>query len=220
MDPARSGLVPPLWSLETPSYEDYVEWALDAGMFLIRRGDTFIENTGQTFRSFLADGYQGYRATRTDWESHVNSLFPEARLKRTLEARSVDSLPRRMACAVPALLAGVLYDDRARDQARELVAPFDYDTVQAARPSLVELGLAGRIGQTPAQDLAERLLEIADGGLERRARLSREGKDERVHLDALRHLVASGRTPADDLIDGVDLESDDVTRDLIRQTAV
>src|SRR5690606_22021511 len=67
MDPSRSGLVQRLWAAARPRYRDYVEWALDAGMFFIKRRDRLVLNTGQTFRDFLANGFQGERATRGDW---------------------------------------------------------------------------------------------------------------------------------------------------------
>ena len=51
------------------------------------------------------------------------------------------------------------------------------------------------------QKLAERLIEIAEGGLERRKNVrASDGKDERVHLARLRDLVARGKTPADELL--------------------
>ncbi len=53
MDPARSGLVERIWRAARPRYTDYVEWALDAGMFLFKRDGAVVANTGQTFRSLL-----------------------------------------------------------------------------------------------------------------------------------------------------------------------
>jgi len=63
----------------------------------------------------IAVGYE--RATFGDWKMHLNTLFPEARLKSTLEVRSSDSLPSRLGCAVPALFTGILYDDQALSEA-------------------------------------------------------------------------------------------------------
>ena len=55
----------------------------------------------------------------------------------------------------------------------------------------------------PVQALAEKVITIAEGGLERRGVKRADGKDERVHLTTLKGLVARGRTPADDLLDAV-----------------
>lgn len=208
MDPERSGLIPSLWSQRRASYRDYVEWALDAGMFLFKRGDEYVANTGQSFRSFLQSGFRGHRPTRADWKLHLNTLFPEVRLKSTLEVRSADSLPMNLACAVPALFTGILYDARALGDATEFAASLDLETVESARPALVRDGLAASIGGRSARELSLRVLEIAASGLERRARLNADGRDERVFLEPLAELVDRGRSPADLLTDGLDRSSD------------
>jgi glutamate--cysteine ligase len=56
--------------------------------------------------------------------------------------------------------------------------------------------------------VAERLLEIAEGGLERRRCKNANGKDERIHLAKLRKLVEQGKTPADVLLEGMEKEAD------------
>src|SRR3954465_6125314 len=76
MDPSRSGLIPSLWSPGKKTYRDYVEWALDAGMFLFKRDNKVIANTGQTFRAFIKDGFEGHKATLNDWKLHLQTLFP------------------------------------------------------------------------------------------------------------------------------------------------
>jgi glutamate--cysteine ligase len=219
MDPSRSGLIRAMWK-PRPRYSDYVEWALDAGMFLFRRGDAFIYNAGQTFRSFLENGYEGHRATFSDWVLHVNSLFPEARLKRTLEMRACDCLPMDLMGSVPALLTGILYDATSLDLATELAARFEYDAVEEARPRLVAEGLAGRIGGESIVPVATRILEIADAGLSRRAHLGPGGVDERVHLAPLARLVAAGQCPADRLIAGARIGTRLDPGELVRRSLI
>jgi glutamate--cysteine ligase len=202
MDPARSGLIPPLWKKERPSYRDYVEWALDAGMFLFKRGERVYKNTGQTFRAFLAEGFEGERATLEDWRLHLNTLFPEARLKNTLEVRACDAQSRELSLAVPALFTGLLYDERALAEAESMARSFDLEVLEAARPALVRDALAARIGSERVAPLAERLVDIALGGLERRARRDEHGRDERRYLEPLAALTAQAKCPADALVAG------------------
>jgi glutamate--cysteine ligase len=57
------------------------------------------------------------------------------------------------------------------------------------------------------QQLAERILEIANGGLSRRNLLNAQGQDERVHLELLTSLVQSGKTPADAITEGLTADS-------------
>lgn len=202
VDPARQGLIRNVFE-RGRRFSDYVEWAVDVPMFLFKRDGAVIENTGQTFRDFLEHGFQGHRPTRADWEMHLNTLFPEVRLKRTIEVRGADSLPANLVCALPALMTGVLYDARAFDEAEALCESFTYDELEAIRPEIAEKALRATFRGQPLAALAERLIAIAAGGLERRAQLSKSGKDERVHLDRISALVAKGRCPADALVDGL-----------------
>jgi glutamate--cysteine ligase len=196
MDPARSGLIQPLWNKERPSYDDYVEWSLDAGMFLFWRDGKSFKNTGQTFRSFLKDGYEGERATREDFKLHLNTLFPEVRLKNTLEVRSVDSLPPELALASLAVWTGILYDDSALDAALGLIERFTFDAVEASRPGLIARGLHAELCGKPAFEWAEHLLRMAERGLINRAR-QKDGQDESVFLAPAAEILQSRVLPAE-----------------------
>jgi glutamate--cysteine ligase len=218
MDPARSGLIPPFWRSGRLGYRHYVEWALDAGMFLFKRGEHVHYNTGQTFRDFLANGFEGQRATVGDFRLHLNTLFPEARLKNTIEVRACDAQRGPLAHAVPALFTGILYDARALAEAEELAMTFELDSLEAARPSLVTDALHASIAGRPARELAEKLLDISLGGLARRARLDAQGKDECRHLTALAALVEAGRCPADVTADGVPVGAELGVAELVERT--
>jgi glutamate--cysteine ligase len=220
MDPARSGLIPRLWRDPPQGYADYAEWALDAGMFLFKRDERVVANTGQPFRDFLENGFQGHRATIADWRLHLNTLFPEARLKNTVEVRGCDAQRLELTPSVPAIFTGFLYDDGALAQAEELALGFDYDTLEAARPALVRDALSANIGATPARALAERLLEIALGGLDRRARLDGAGRSERAYLEPLVALVSRGECPADETAAGVAVVAELDVREIVARTGL
>lgn len=208
-DGARCGLIPRLAGKENPTYEDYVAWALDVPMYLFKRDGVVVANTGQTFRAFMDDGFDGHTATMNDWVGHLNTLFPEARLQRTIELRATDALPRRLAPAVPALWAGLLYDEQALEGAAALAATLDTTALERARPDIARLGLGATVGDRPVREVADAMLELADAGLSRRGARDDEGDDERKHLAPIIALAEAGRCPADDLLDGID-----TTRDL------
>ncbi|RYZ01699.1 MAG: glutamate--cysteine ligase [Myxococcales bacterium] len=199
MDPTRSGLIPRIWQTERPTYKDYVEWALDSGMFLFKRDGKVIANTGQTFRAFMKDGFEGHRATTADFKLHLQTLFPEARLKNTLEVRSVDSLPSHLAMAVPALFTGLLYDTRALDQATELLAPLNLAVMNRDRLALVRQGLTAPLGEKRGVDYAQAVYDLASSGLSRRGRRNAQNEDERRYLKPLERLLGKAESPADDL---------------------
>lgn len=200
VDNDRAGLLPSLW-LEGASYERYVQWALDVPMFLFKREGKPIENTGQSFRSFWKHGFQGHRATAGDWELHLNTLFPEVRLKRTLEIRGADSQGPTTSMALPALWTGIFYDERALAEAEALCADFTYDEIAQLRSQIPLLALRTPFRKGNLLPIAQRLVEIAAGGLERRARLDDQGKDEKIYLRSLYSLLESGRCPADLLLE-------------------
>ncbi|MGD8860515.1 MAG: glutamate-cysteine ligase family protein [Myxococcales bacterium] len=218
MDVDRSGILPFAWERDL-GYRAYVEWALDVPMFMVKRGGRLIENTGQSFRGFMTEGAGGERATRADWEAHVNSLFPEARLKRTLEVRGADAQPNDLVCAVPALWKGLLYDDQALAAAESLIAPLDAETVQRARPDIVTRGLRARLGDREVQRWAEDVVDIARGGLQRQAVLNARGEDETIHLARLTTLLQAGQTPADVALSRV-RGRDDFARAVVEATRV
>ncbi|MFW6050019.1 MAG: glutamate--cysteine ligase [Myxococcota bacterium] len=202
MDPDRSGLLPFAWH-DALSYRRYVEYALDAPMFLIWREGDIVSNTSQTFRRFLADGLRGYHATMGDWLLHLNTLFPEVRLKRTIELRSADAQATDLVCALPALWKGVLYCPQALQKAEALGERWGYDEAMASLDGIARDALRARLAGREVAAWAGDLIEIAEGGLERLSHLDRKGQDERIHLARLRELVAAGRCPADVLLEGV-----------------
>lgn len=206
VDAERTGLIPMLWSKRRPRYVDYIRWAVSAGMFLFKRQGRVMVNAGQPFASFLRHGYEGHKATFADWVLHLGTLFPEVRLKRTIEVRCCDSLPASLVPSVPALLTGLLYDPAALDKAVELAESIRYDDAQAACLQLPDRGLQSRLGGRTLLGLAKQVLEIASSGLEARAQYRYDGLDEQVYLRPLVERIARGRCPADDLIAAVGRE--------------
>lgn len=199
MDPDRSGLLPFAWR-SGAGFRDYIEWALDVPMFVVRRGDDALDATHLRFRDYMANGLSGHQATRGDWETHLNTLFPEARLKRTIELRGADAQPPDLVCAVSALWKGLLYDATSLAAAERLASGLAIDEVQRARAAIAERALGAELLGRPVQAWAESVIDLARAGLVRQAVAGPNAPDESVHLDLLARLVASGRTPADVLL--------------------
>lgn len=206
VDPDRTG-IPDMVFAKDFGFARWVDWALGVPMFLVKRDGKVIRNTGQTFRSFLEDGFEGHRATIADWEQHLNTLFPEVRLKHTIEVRGADSVPTSMSCALPALWKGILYDPVSLAAAERLQGGLDAERRLVLREDVARRALgatipgAAGIRSRSVRDVALELLEISAHGLGRLGCLSREGKDESIHLSELRSLVEAGRCPADLLLE-------------------
>lgn len=196
MDPARTGILPFAWE-EDMSFRRYVEWALDVPMFLIKRDDKVIDNTTQTFREYLQHGAHGERATSADWRTHLNTLFPEVRLKNTIEMRGADAQGRPLTCALPALWKGLLYSESALRRAESLISPLSAELVQRARPEISRRGLQASLLNQPLSHWASEVVQIARAGLEELNVRNARGESEAVYLDPIEQLVREGRCPAD-----------------------
>ncbi len=207
VDPDRSGLLDFAWDESDMGYQRYVEWALDVPMFLVKRDGRVLRNTGQTFRRFLADGFEGERATLEDWTTHINTLFPEVRLKKTLEMRGADSLPTDLVCALPSIWKGLLYEDHAITAAESLASEITLEEAKAARADIASRALRARLGAREVGAWASDVVRIALGGLERLSNLNKSGEDERIHLARLAALVKKGMSPADALLERIDPEA-------------
>ncbi len=214
VDPTRQGLVPGVLA-NGRRFVDYVEWALDAPMFVVKRGKEVHDATSITFRRFMEEGAFGTHATMSDWETHLNTMFPEVRLKRTLEVRGADSQSASLSCALAALWTGIFYDARALDEADALSESFTHDELVALRREVPMHALQATFRGKPLAELAQKVTAIGMAGLERRARLNRNGKDERAHLERLADLVNRGKCPADILLEGLDEGRPDLRQEIL-----
>jgi glutamate--cysteine ligase len=121
-DNDRAGALPQAFD-EGFGYEAYVDWALDVPMYFIKRGSTYHDVTGSSFRDLMAGTHAavpGEKATLSDWTNHLSTLFPDVRLKRYLEMRGADGGPWARICALPALWVGLLYDEAVLAEAEAL----------------------------------------------------------------------------------------------------
>ena len=203
-DPDRTGMLPFVFE-DGFGYERYLDYALDVPMYFVYRHGKYLDVAGQSFRDFL-DGrlaaLPGEKPLVSDFTDHLSTIFPEVRLKSFLEMRGADGGPWSRICALPALWVGLLYDSAALDAAWDEVKHWSLAGRQRLRDSVPKLGLAA---ETPdgesLLELGRRVLAIAEAGLNARAGLNASGDNESGFLDPLREIVASGRTPADRLLE-------------------
>ncbi|HEY6868479.1 MAG TPA: glutamate--cysteine ligase [Novosphingobium sp.] len=203
-DPARTGMLPFVFE-DGFGYERYVDYMLDVPMYFVFRDGRYIDAAGQSFRDFLAGklpALPGELPTESDWTDHLSTAFPEVRLKSFLEMRGADGGPWGRICALPAFWVGLLYDQAALDAAWDLVKGWDMAGREALRAAVPKLGLDAPLpaGGT-LRDIAGEVLAIARAGLRARARLNGAGDDETGFLAPLDEIVATGKVPAQVLLD-------------------
>ncbi|MFS0737311.1 glutamate--cysteine ligase [Sphingomonas sp. 1P06PA] len=203
-DPHRTGMLPFVFE-DGFGYERYADYMLDVPMYFAFRNGGYIDAAGLSFRDFLKGELSvlpGEKPTQADWTDHLSTAFPEVRLKSFLEMRGADGGPWNRICALPAFWVGLLYDQGALDAAWDEVKHWTIADHQRIRDEVPQIGLAARgpRGRT-FQQLGREILEIADAGLKARARFNGAGDSEQGFLDPLREIVASGKTPAERLLD-------------------
>lgn len=202
-DNARSGMLAFAFD-EGMSYEGYVDWALDVPLYFIKRGDTYHDVAGSSFRDLLAGKLPqmpGEKATISDWANHLGTLFPEVRLKRFLEMRGCDAGPPDMLTAMPAFWVGLLYDSTSLDAAWDLVKGWSADERQALRDAVPREGLAAAIGGRPLIEIAAEVVELSRAGLARRALTNGAGQDETRFLAPL-HAILERRQNLAQVLEG------------------
>jgi glutamate--cysteine ligase len=199
-DKNRSGLLMFAFAPDV-SFVHYVEYALDVPMYFIMRNKDYIDMTHMTFRQYLARGHNGQRATLEDWSDHLTTLFPETRIKRYIEVRSVDSQPPELMPAPSALIKGVFYDADCLQAAWDLVKGWTWDERMQIYLDSHRDALAARVRRYALVDLARELVQIGWEGLRRQRVLNVQGEDETIYLSPLKALLDQGKCPADILIE-------------------
>lgn len=202
-DPDRTGMLPFVFE-DGFGFERYVDYALDVPMYFVRRGGTYHDAAGLSFRDFMEGKLPilpGERPAMDDFEDHLSTIFPEVRLKRFLEMRGSDSGPWSRLCAFSAFWTGILYDETALDAAWDLVKDWTAGEREALRQAVRTIGLKAPVpGGHTLQELATEVMAIARTGLRNRAMRSVAGDDETGFLHELDQIVASGITPAESLL--------------------
>jgi glutamate--cysteine ligase len=203
-DNQRAGMLPFAFE-DGMGFERYVDYALDVPMYFIKRGETYHNVAGASFRDFMAGKLVQMPheyPTISDWANHLSTIFPEVRLKRYLEMRGADMGSAAMVLALPALCVGLMYDAASLDQAWQLVRNWNASERQRLRDDVPRLGLKAVIQGRSVQDVARDVVALAEAGLKRRAFLHPHDKtDETVYLAPLHEIIACGKTQAEIWLD-------------------
>jgi glutamate--cysteine ligase len=202
VDNARAGMLPFVFE-DGFGFERYVDYALDVPMYFVYRDGRYIDVAGKCFRDFLEGRIpelKGVTPMMSDWADHLTTLFPEARIKTYLEVRGADGGTWRRICGLPALWAGIFYDETSLDAAWDLVKDWSAEERQALRAAVPSLGFKAPLRNTNARELARRMLDISTQGLKRRARMDEGGMTEEGFLQPSRELVERGQTRAEELL--------------------
>lgn len=179
-------------------FEKYAAYAChDVPVMGIYQGRNFIATDhDERFDEFIKgelDIVPGQKATLQDWANHLNTIWPDVRIRRHLEMRAADCGGPDMIKALPALWAGILYDPSAQEEACALISDWSEQEREYLRAATPVHGLQTRFREGTVGDIAKRLLEIAQKGLVAR------GMDEAHYLDPLHKIADTGINRAQEM---------------------
>lgn len=163
VDGKRQGMLDALYHPDA-SYADYIRWALAAPMFGVHRDGEFRPMPPLPFSEYLDHGFGALDPITEDWFDHLGTLYPEVRLKRTIELRGQDSGNLEHSTAIAALWRGLIDDPTARRKLIDLLpVPRDW---RAFVHAVAKDGLrATDADGASALEVAHTLAKIAHSGL-------------------------------------------------------
>lgn len=189
-DPDRCGF--PAAVREGYTHERWVDYLLDVPMMFYRAAGQWHPAHGRTFRSYMEQGIAGVFPSWGEWQLHQTSVFPEVRVKRTVEVRGCDAVPLPLAVAGIAMWTGLLYCEAAWDQGTQLARELSATGTREERfAEAARHGLRGMWGGRTFAAWSSDLVAVA------RAGLSRCSPHDVSRLAPLEALIAGGESPAD-----------------------
>lgn len=192
------------------SIEEYVDYVLSVKNYFLKINGKHVDTTQYSFLELLNkstndSNLNDYSLSITDWINHLSTIFTEVRLKSYMEVRGADAGKWEMICALPAFWTGILYDEENLETLWQETHSWSYDEILNLYNNVPKYGLQCEFMKKKVYIEAQRLLEIAISGLNRRAYLNSNGQDESIHLDKLKNIIKDQKTPADVLIEEFDL---------------
>lgn len=158
-DNNRTGILPFIFN-DDFCFDSYKEYALDVPMYFVKRGDTYIDATGQSFRDFLSGNLPAFPheyPIMTDWEDHLSTIFPEVRLKNFIEMRGADANPVEKSVKIADFWSHILYNQNILYMCSDIIKNWTAEQIWQMRLEAAKQGFAAK---TPDNQLVSELLNV------------------------------------------------------------
>ena len=155
-DKNRTGILPFIFNADF-CFDTYKEYALNVPMYFVKRGDTYIDATGQSFRDFLngkLPALPNEYPTMTDWEDHLSTLFPEVRLKNFIEMRGADANPVEKSVMIADFWSQIIYAKNNLDMCSNIIKNWTAEQIWQMRLDSARYGFDAK---TPDNQLLSEL---------------------------------------------------------------
>jgi glutamate--cysteine ligase len=196
-DPERCA-VPAYGVGPASTLDDVLGWLLAKPMLYRERDGAHRPAPPVPLGQSMRDGFgDGTHPTVGDWDAHVSQVWPQVRLRRTLEMRIADGAPWPHFAGAAAVWVGLLYDPGVRRPAREVATALSQVDLGGVTDDVAVKGLAASAGPYQVGDLCRELLGLARRGLEARVTAGAEPPEVLAYLDPYRSVVDQAWTFAD-----------------------
>ncbi len=200
----RYGFMLPVAFEKDFGFEKFVDYAMSMPLLGIYKDDVFVDVGGAKFGDLMEGklaAFPGRKATIADWENHLNTIWPEVRVRGFLEMRGADNGPAEMIKALPAFWVGLLYDKEALNAAYDMVCDWTNEDREYLRAQTPRTGLQTPFMGTTVQEVAKNCIALSEAGLKRRDIKDENGQDESVYLAPLHEIADSGKNWATRLLE-------------------
>ncbi len=187
------------------NFRSYVNFIMNQPMKMFVRDGQYVTPKAGSFGDLMQGrlgGFEGQHATHTDFLAHISTIHTDVRLRNYIEQRGADGGQSRLLVAMPALWTGLLYDSVALDEAYQMIKNWTVNDMMYLRDHVSRSGLRTRFKVfNSVRGIALEMIKIAYRGLRNRTVKNDYSEDETMYLDRLMYFVATGRTPAEYLLD-------------------
>ena len=190
VDNARCGVIPGIFSSDF-SFETYADWLLGTSPIFVLRpaeGGPSGPNSRAAYDETAAEAYAAAPLTQADMVQIGSMFWPDARLKRFVEVRPADCMPRDQVLGYAALIKGLFYSEVSLAGVEERLGvvdgtwPLAACDVDAAVASICSFGFAGEVYGSTLAEWERLLFELARAAL---------AEDERAYLAPLEEFAAN-----------------------------
>ena len=189
VDNARCGVIPGIFSSDF-SFEAYADWLLGTSPIFVLRpaeGGPSGPDSRAAYGETAAEAYAAAPLSTGDMVQIGSMFWPDARLKRFVEVRPADCMPRDQALGYAALIKGLFYSEASLAGVEERLGvadgvwPLTPGDVDAAVASICTHGFAGDVYGSTLAEWEQLLFGLARAALP---------EDERAYLGPLEEFAA------------------------------
>jgi glutamate--cysteine ligase len=115
----------------------------------------------------------------------MTMFFPDARTKRYIEIRMMDSIPYPLNLAAVALVKGLFYSESNLNELYDFSKTIKAEDVVASKLELLEKGMEARLNGRTILDIGKWMTQMSKSVL----------NDEAVYIEPLERLLEEGKNP-------------------------